>query len=69
MSRRRCCHENAELKGYSGDYHFYAGEVWDDLREEWYCPQCGRFLTAKEVAELKRRQIAIPPIADEEVPF
>lgn len=68
--RRKCSHDAARFMGYSGGYHFYAGEVWDDIREDWYCPQCGRFLAEKEVTEmLKRRQPAVPETADVEVPF
>ena len=51
----RCQHENAIFVGYSGGYHFYAGEVWDNMEEEWYCPQCGRFLNDKEVHKLSER--------------
>lgn len=68
--RQKCRHEDAEFKGFSGGYYFSAGDVWDDIREEWYCPECGRFLTEREVAKmLERRQRAAPAIAAEEVPF
>jgi len=66
--RQKCHHENAEFMGCSGGYHFYAGEVWDDIHEDWYCPQCGRFLTQREVREMLKRTHPASQNT-EEIPF
>ncbi|GIV64882.1 hypothetical protein [Bellilinea sp.] len=66
--KRQCRHEKAEFMGYTGGYHFYAGEVWDDIREVWCCPQCGHFLTEKQVARLKQRLYEKTTVT-EEPPF
>lgn len=39
-NKETCKHENMFLDTSGGD-HFSAGEVWDDKRAVWVCPDCG----------------------------
>ncbi len=43
--RKHCPHERT-IRTTLGRYHYTAGEVWDDLREEVYCLDCGKSLRA-----------------------
>lgn len=36
---RRCRHRRTEIYS-TGGFHFYAGEVWDDIREYLICLDC-----------------------------
>lgn len=54
-----CNHERVETR-YTGGYHFYAGEVWDDIREELFCLDCQRILTAAEARAWRKRHLPAP---------
>ena len=48
--QKECPHANTYSVSVGG-YHYSAGEVWDDLREEVFCADCGKKLSKKELSQ------------------
>lgn len=60
--KKICPHANTFVST-TGRYHYSAGEVWDDIREEVFCADCGKKLSDKELSR------PCPAEDQEDVPF